>query len=198
MSPHLRPVPDDGPPSSGTADLAGCLKRASQGDEAAFAQIYDAMSARIYGLILRVLRDPSQAEEVTQECFFEIWRTAARYVPDKGTPSGWMLTIAHRRAVDRVRAAEASTRRDHQYQHSTHMTDHDSTAETAQASLDAERVRLALTTLTEAQRQAVELAYFGGYTHTEIAAMADLPLGTVKTRIRDGMIRLRDTMGIEG
>ena len=107
-----------------------------------------------------------------------------------------MLTIVHRKAVDRVRSAEASSRRDTTYHQQNQPVEHDATAEAAQASLEARRVRGALAALTEVQREAVELAYFGGYTHTEVATMLDLPVGTAKTRIRDGLIRLRDTMGV--
>ena len=142
------------------------------------------------------MRDPAQAEEVAQEAFLDIWRTAARFDPARGSAIAWMLTIVHRKAVDRVRSAEASTRRDTTYHQQNQPVAHDATAEAAQASLEARRVRGALAALTEVQREAVELAYFGGYTHTEVATMLDLPVGTAKTRIRDGLIRLRDTMGV--
>jgi RNA polymerase sigma-70 factor (ECF subfamily) len=158
--------------------------------------LYDATARRVFGLVLRVVRDPAQAEEVTQEVFLEIWRTAGRYDPGRGSPLSWMLTIAHRKAVDRVRSAEAATRRDTTYHQQNQPVDHDSTAEAAHTSLEARRVRTALATLTEVQREAVGLAYFGGYTHTEVAAMLGLPVGTAKTRIRDGLIRLRDAMGV--
>jgi RNA polymerase sigma-70 factor (ECF subfamily) len=177
-------------------DLADLLKASARGDQAAFAQLYDATSARAFGLAVRVVRDPAQAEEVAQEAFLDIWRTASRFDPDRGSPLAWMLTIVHRKAVDRVRSAEASTRRDTSYQEQVPTVTHDVTAEAAHASLEAQRVRKALTSLTEVQREAIELAYFGGYTHTEVASMLDLPVGTAKTRIRDGLIRLRDTMGV--
>jgi RNA polymerase sigma-70 factor, ECF subfamily len=183
-----------GPPS--TPELAELLKRSGLGDEAAFARLYDATSARAYGLAVRVVRDPAQAEEVTQEAFLEIWRTASRFNPERGSAVSWILTLVHRKSVDRVRSAEASTRRDTTYHQSSSTVDHDSTAEAAQASMEARRVRQALGSLTEVQRQALELAYFKGYTHTEVATMLDLPVGTAKTRIRDGLIRLRDTMGV--
>ncbi len=178
------------------ADLADLLRRSGLGDEAAFARVYDATAARAYGLALRVVRDPSQAEEVAQEAFLEIWRTASRFDPDRGSAVSWILTLVHRKAVDRVRSAEASTRRDTAYHQANQAVEHDSTAEAAQASIEARRVRQALDSLTEVQRQALDLAYFRGYTHTEVAAMLDLPVGTAKTRIRDGLIRLRDTMGV--
>ncbi len=195
---QIRPVPA-GAPSPGApagADLGELLRSAARGDEQAFASLYDATAARAYGLALRVVRDPAQAEEVTQEAFLEIWRTATRFDPARGSAVSWMLTIAHRKAVDRVRSAEASSRRDSTYHQQNHPVAHDATAEAAQASLEAHRVRAALANLTAVQRQALELAYFGGYTHTEVASMLDLPVGTAKTRIRDGLIRLRDTMGV--
>ena len=179
-----------------SSELADLLRRSGRGDEPAFARLYDAMSARAYGLAVRVVRDPSQAEEVTQEAFLEIWRTASRYDARRGSAVSWVLTIVHRKSVDRVRSAEASSRRDTTYHQEDVTPDHDSTAEAAQASIEARRVRQALQSLTEVQREALELAYFGGYTHTEVATMLDLPVGTAKTRIRDGLIRLRDTMGV--
>jgi RNA polymerase sigma-70 factor (ECF subfamily) len=177
-------------------DLAELLKLSARGDQAAFARLYDAISARAFGLAVRVVRDPAQSEEVTQEALLEIWKTASRFDPERGSPMAWMLTIVHRKAVDRVRSAEAATRRDTSYHQHNQAVDHDSTADAAHASLEAKRVRTALHSLTAVQREALELAYFGGYTHTEVATMLDLPVGTAKTRIRDGLIRLRDTMGV--
>lgn len=194
----IRPTAS-GAPSKGAPEaavLARLLKLSGRGDEAAFAELYDAMAARVFGLAVRVVRDPAQAEEVAQESFLEIWRKAGRFDPDRGSAVAWMLTIAHRRAVDRVRSAEAASRRDATYHDTNQPVAHDTTAEAAQASLEARRVRGALGSLTEVQRQAIELAYFGGYTHTEVASMLDLPVGTAKTRIRDGLIRLRDAMGV--
>ena len=191
-SPEEAPVPATG----GAEVLTGLLKRSGRGDKAAFAELYDATSARMYGLAVRVVRDPAQAEEVTQESFLEIWRGSARFDAGKGSAISWMLTIVHRKAVDRVRSAEASSRRDTTYHQATRPVDHDATADAAHASIEAHRVRTALGGLTRVQREAIELAYFGGYTHTEVATLLDLPVGTAKTRIRDGLIRLRDTMGV--
>jgi RNA polymerase sigma-70 factor (ECF subfamily) len=143
-----------------------------------------------------VVRDPAQAEEVAQEAYLELWRGSARFDPARGSAIAWILTIVHRKAVDRVRSAEASSRRDTTYHQQNQAVEHDATAEAAHASLEAHRVRGALTSLTDVQREALELAYFGGYTHTEVATLLDLPVGTAKTRIRDGLIRLRDTMGV--
>ena len=178
------------------ADLAELLRRSARGDEAAFADLYDATSRRLFGLVLRIVRDHAMSEEVTQEVYLDVWRQAARFDPQRGSAMSWLMTIAHRTAVDKVRASEASRRRDDAHATTHQDIDFDTTAETAQTSLEAQRVRRALATLTDAQRAAVELAYLGGYTHTEVARLLDLPLGTAKTRIRDGLIRLRDTLGV--
>ncbi|WP_028471844.1 ECF RNA polymerase sigma factor SigK [Nocardioides alkalitolerans] len=192
----LHPVPaDDSAPPDPQARAAELLRLSARGDEAAFAELYDATSARVHGMVLRVIRNPAQADEVTQEVFLEIWRTASRFDADRGSAMSWLMTIAHRKAVDRVRSAEASTKRDTSYHQENQPVDHDATAEAAHASIEAQRVRTALESLSPMQNEALRLAYFGGYTHTEVAAMLGLPLGTAKTRIRDGLIRLRDAMG---
>ena len=195
-SPLGEPEAARAPAAVGGRELAELLRLSGRGDEAAFAELYDATSARVYGLAVRVVRDPAQAQEVAQEAFLEIWRSAGRFDSDKGSAVSWILTIAHRKSVDRVRSAEASSRRDTTYHVESTTVEHDATAEAAEASMEARRVRVALQSLTEVQREALELAYFKGYTHTEVATMLDLPVGTAKTRIRDGLIRLRDTMGV--
>jgi RNA polymerase sigma-70 factor (ECF subfamily) len=195
---QIRPLasgPAEEEPLAGD-QLGQLLKLSGRGDESAFAELYDATAKRVFGLALRVVRDPAQAEEVCQEAYLEIWRTATRYDEDRGSALSWIFTLVHRKAVDRVRSAEASTRRDTTYHHKNQPVEHDTTAETVQASFEARRVRTALDALTAVQREALELAYFGGYTHTEVATMLDLPVGTAKTRIRDGLIRLRDAMGV--
>ncbi|MDE0777372.1 MAG: ECF RNA polymerase sigma factor SigK [Nocardioides sp.] len=184
-------------PAASAADrLADLLRRSARGDQAAFAELYDATQARVHGLAVRVVRDPAQAEEVTQEAFLEVWRTSSRFDADKGSALSWLMTICHRKSVDRVRSAEASTRRDTTYHQQNHTIDIDTTADAAQSSMEAQRVRKAMASLTDVQREALELAYFGGYTHTEVAGILELPVGTAKTRIRDGLIRLRDKMGV--
>ena len=194
----IGPVPSDGTASGGTGapDLGELFRRSARGDQTAFAAVYDATAARVHGLVLRVIRDPAQAEEVTQETFLEAWRIASRFDPDRGSALSWLLTLAHRRAVDRVRSAEAASRRDATYHDQNITVAHDSTAEAATTAIETQRVRQAMRTLTDVQREAIELAYFGGYTHTEVATMLDLPVGTAKTRIRDGLIRLRDSLGV--
>lgn len=202
---HVQSVPSGSPEEpEGTAspELAPLLRQSARGDTIAFATVYDTTSARLYGLALRVVRDPAQAEEVAQDAYLEIWRTASRFDPDRGSALGWMMTIVHRKAVDRVRSAEASSRRDTTYhvQNPAEIDSaaHDSTADTVEASFEAHRVRGAMTELTDVQREAIELAFFGGYTHTEVATLLELPVGTAKTRIRDGLIRLRDHLGVGG
>jgi RNA polymerase sigma-70 factor (ECF subfamily) len=182
---------------SANEGLVQLIKACSLGEEAAFATLYDATAARLFGLVLRTVRDRAQAEEVTQDAYLDIWRNSARFDPDRGSALSWLMTIGHRKAVDRVRSADATRRRDTAYEAREQAAPFDQTVEEAHRNLDAQRVRKALATLTEAQRGALELAYFGGYTHHEVAVMLDLPLGTAKTRIRDGLIRLRDTLGLE-
>lgn len=176
--------------------LTAALRAVAKGEEAAFARVYDDTSARIHGLVLRVLRNPAQAEEVTQEVYLEVWRRATSFDPAKGSPYAWLMTLAHRRAVDRVRSSQSATARDETWEARTRDIHYDTTAEKATERLEAHRVRTALHGLTDAQREAVSLAYLGGYTHREVASLLDLPLGTAKTRIRDGLIRLRDQLGV--
>ncbi|WP_200949281.1 sigma-70 family RNA polymerase sigma factor [Phycicoccus sp. Soil748] len=190
------PAPAWGGPAV-APDLSELLRACALGDESAFARLYDAVSSRVYGLVLRVVRDPAQSEEVAQEALLDIWRTSARFDPERGSAVSWMLTIAHRKAVDRVRSAQASTDREDSYGSRNQERSFDQTVETVERRLDAQRVRNAMDVLTDTQRKAVELAYFGGYTHTEVASLLGVPLGTAKTRIRDGLIRLRDTLGVQ-
>ncbi|CAB4364851.1 MAG: sigma-70 family RNA polymerase sigma factor [Actinobacteria bacterium] len=178
-----------------TVDAAAALvQRVAQGDEASFAALYDHLAAMVYGVVLRVLRDPAQSEEVAQEVFLELWRSATRFDRSKASVRTWASTVAHRRAVDRVRSEQASRERDDR--EAAHVaTPADTVGAEVESSIDQLRVRKALAALTESQRQAVELAYFGGNTYREVAALLGVPEGTVKTRIRDGMIKLRDELG---
>lgn len=189
--------PDVGDAISGMQDTPeDRLARIAAGDKRAFAALYDATASRIYGLVRRLLIDPAQSEEVTQEIYLEIWQTAGRYKPERGSAMSWMLTMAHRRAVDRVRASQSSRERDSKIGIRDYDREYDQVAEHVEITIEGERVKRALDGLTELQRQAVELAYYGGLSHSEISAELHVPVGTVKTRIRDGMIRLRDALGV--
>jgi len=190
-------VPSPPGQPGGGEPLAGLLARSSRGDESAFAELYDLTGAKVFGLARRVVRDPAQAEEVAQEAYLEIWRQSARFDPARGSALAWMLTIVHRRAVDRVRSAESAQDRDRRYAAVGDGPEYDVVDEAVTANLEQARVRRALETLTDVQREAVTLAYYGGYTHREVSDLLGVPLGTVKTRMRDGLIRLRDTLGVE-
>jgi RNA polymerase sigma-70 factor, ECF subfamily len=175
-------------------DLDRLLGLVARGDQDAFEAVYDQLAGPVYGLIRRVVRDQAQSEEVTQEALLEVWRTASRFDPSRGSAATWVMTIAHRRAVDRVRSATAAAERE--LRTAQPLVTDDLVAEAATANLEAERVRRCLGGLTELQRESITLAYYGGYTYPEVAGLLDTALGTVKTRIRDGLIRLRDCMGV--
>jgi RNA polymerase sigma-70 factor (ECF subfamily) len=177
------------PAERADAGLDTLLTHVAKGDKAAFEAVYDQLAASVYGLIRKVLRNPSQAEEVTQEVLLEVWRTASRFDPARGSAPTWVLTIAHRRAIDRVRAEEAAAAREQRTAQAP--TAVDEVAETVEASMDAERLRRCLAGLTELQRESITLAYYGGYSYPQVAALLDTALGTIKTRIRDGLTRLR-------
>ncbi|MFI2715137.1 sigma-70 family RNA polymerase sigma factor [Streptomyces collinus] len=181
---------------SSEPDLQELVDRVALGDEEAFAAVYDAVAGPVLGVVRAVLRDQAQSEEVAQEVLVEVWRTAPRYRPDRGTAINWILTLSHRRAVDRVRSVEAAAARDHKAALLERTPEFDEVTEQVEARLEREQVRRCLRTLTEVQRQAVTLAYYRGLTYRQVAESLSLPLGTVKTRLRDGLIRLRDCLGV--
>jgi RNA polymerase sigma-70 factor (ECF subfamily) len=175
--------------------LAELVALSAGGHQDAFAELYDLTAARIHGVVLRVLRSADHAAEVTQEVFVEVWRQATRYSPEKGSVLAWMTTMAHRRAVDRVRSVSSEAARDERYAAATADRPVDDVWAGVEQRLDAERVRKGMESLTAIQREAITLAYFGGYSQSQVAQLLDLPLGTVKTRIRDGLIGLRVALG---
>ncbi|MDR6906826.1 RNA polymerase sigma-70 factor (ECF subfamily) [Agromyces sp. 3263] len=188
---------DDGDRTSASRPtIDELLASVGRGDRVAFSALYDATAPRLFGLIRRLVVDPAQAEEVTQDVYLEIWQSAARFDAHKGNALSWMFTMAHRRAVDRIRSAQASRDRDLRIGVRDLDVPVDTVAEAAETSVEHERVQGALGELSDLQRECVRLAYYGGLTQSEIAERLQVPLGTVKTRLRDGMIRLRTALGV--
>ncbi|MFH8467949.1 sigma-70 family RNA polymerase sigma factor [Streptomyces sp. NPDC017991] len=181
---------------SAEPDPQELMGRIALGDQQAFAGLYDVVAGPVIGVVRGVLRDQAQSEEVAQEVLVEVWRSAARYRSERGSVINWVLTLAHQRAVDRVRSVEASAAREHRAALLDHAPEYDEVTEQVEARLEREQVRRCLRTLTELQRQSVTLAYYRGMTYREVAESLALPLGTVKTRLRDGLIRLRDCLGV--
>ncbi|MGW2843847.1 ECF RNA polymerase sigma factor SigK [Streptomyces sp. NPDC001108] len=177
-------------------DLDDVMQKVAHGDKEAFSALYDALAPMVFGIVVKVVRDRAQSEEVAQEVMIDLWRQAARYRPDAGSVTTWAATIAHRRAVDRVRSAQAATDREHAQAAREHTTAFDEVAEQVETRLESEQVRRCLQGLTELQHQAVTLAYYRGLTYREVAEALRAPLPTIKTRMRDGLIRLRDCMGV--
>ncbi|MET7861138.1 sigma-70 family RNA polymerase sigma factor [Streptomyces sp. NPDC005318] len=187
---HISRAPSAGP------DLQELLGLVARGDQDAFAKVYDAVCGPVLGLVRSVLRDPAQSEEVAQEVLVEVWRAAPRFQASRGSAMNWVLTLAHHRAVDRVRSVEATTAREHRAALLDRTPEFDEVAEQVESRLEREQVRRCMRTLSELQRQSVTLAYYRGLTYREVAELLSAPLGTIKTRLRDGLIRLRDCLGV--
>ncbi|WP_045877204.1 sigma-70 family RNA polymerase sigma factor [Pseudofrankia sp. DC12] len=200
---HAVQTPDFGvsPTGGSVPEVEQLLQRTGRGDGDAFAAFYDQLAARVFGLVKRVVRDPAQAEEVTQEVFVEIWRLASRFDPTKGSAVGWVCALAHRRAVDRVRSAQAATDRERRvgvaWAARVEDNGYDEVTEQVELRLEYERLRRCLSGLTDLQRESILLAYYNGHTYREVAQLLSTPVPTVKTRMRDGLIRLRDCLGVE-
>lgn len=183
------------PPGAVVDDLPELLRRTASGDSAAFAEFYDRTAGRVYGMVLRVLRDPGFSEETTQEVFLHVWRNAANFHPDRGSAVSWLLTIAHGRAVDRVRSESAAARRTVDYGIADFERPHDDVGVAVETRDARRRVMVALEDLTDTQRESVLLAYYGGLSYSQVAERLSIPLPTVKSRIRDGLRRLRAGLG---
>jgi RNA polymerase sigma-70 factor, ECF subfamily len=188
-----RPEPAGAKPSVGQ-DLAALISLVARGDAAAFDAVYDQVAASVFGIVRRVIRDPAQSEEVTQDVLLELWRNAAAFDAERGTAIAWVMMMAHRRAVDRVRSVQKESERERRA--ATADIPFDEVAEAVESSLERERVRRCLGSLTGLQRESVTLAYYGGYTYGQVASLLGVPTGTVKTRMRDALIRLRDCLGV--
>lgn len=183
-------------PADPVVPLEALITQVARGDEQAFEALFRRLSGPVLGLITRVLRDPAQSEEVAQEVFVEVWRTATRFDASRGSASTWVMTMAHARAVDRVRSTQAARVRDEKVGRQSSAREYDVVAEEVEVRLEHQAVRKCLGGLTDLQRESVQLAYYGGYTYREVADLLEAPLGTVKTRLRDGLIRLRDCLGV--
>jgi RNA polymerase sigma-70 factor, ECF subfamily len=193
---HADGTPQDRPVSRARqGGLELILAQVAKGDDAAFRALYDQAAPAVLGIVRRVVRDPAQSEEVMQEVLLEIWRTAARFDPSAGSAAAWIMTVAHRRAVDRVRSEQRAAERE--LRAATASIAYDEVSDAALTSLEHQRVRRCLDGLTDLQRESVTLAYYGGYSYREVAQLLGVAVGTVKTRMRDGLIRLRDCLGVE-
>lgn len=184
------------PPADLSHRLADLLERTGRGDQAAFAEFYQLTSRRVFGMARRVLIDPELSQDTTQEVFLQVWQNAAKFDPRAGSPLSWLMTISHRRAVDRVRSAQSATDREAKYGATTQEIDHDSVSDEVGGRLEAEAVVRCLGTLTETQQESVRLAYYGGLTYREVAEKLNAAVPTIKSRIRDGLIRLKTCLGV--
>ncbi|MGH3360395.1 MAG: ECF RNA polymerase sigma factor SigK [Nocardioidaceae bacterium] len=190
---HVVAAGDSGEPPD---TLGVLLNRSARGDAAAFEQIYDEVAGAVLGVATRVLRNRAIAEEVAQDVLVEVWRNSSRYAAQRGSGKGWIMTIAHRRAVDRVRREQSSSDREEHVASRDLDRPFDDVSEAVESNLEREQVRHCMEGLTPLQRESLSLAYYDGYTYPEVAGLLEAPLGTIKTRMRDGMARLRDCLGM--
>lgn len=194
------PNPEAAAPAGTSADINGrlgsLLELIAQGDQAAFAEFYSLTSRRVFGMARRVLIDTELSEDTTQEVFLQVWQNAAKFNPAAGSPLAWLMTISHRRAVDKVRSSQSATDREAKYGASSQEIDHDSVSDEVGSRLETEAVVRCLETLTDTQQESVRLAYYGGLTYREVAERLNAAVPTIKSRIRDGLIRLKTCLGV--
>jgi RNA polymerase sigma-70 factor (ECF subfamily) len=188
-----------GDAASRAADVGALLLRVANSDARAFDDLYKQTSHRVYGLVSRVLVDAGMSAETTQDVFLALWVGGAeRFDPALGSGMSWILTIAHRRAVDRVRAEESHRAREGRWASRNRDAEYDEVADTALRRVEADSVRERLETLSAVQRDAIHLAYYAGMTYVQVAEHLGVPVPTAKTRIRDGIQRLSRSMTISG
>ena len=186
-------------PSMHEQEWAGLLARIAVGDQSALAELYDASSAKVFGLAMKILGDHAAAEETTLDVYTQVWRRASSYDAERGTPGSWLMTLAKHRAIDRFRSSYLERGRQVPLNQAEELPGHEETPEQYSAGLERQRlVQQALASLSVEQRQAIGLAYYWGMSQSEIAEQLKLPLGTVKTRMRLGMIKLREVLAPHG
>jgi RNA polymerase sigma-70 factor, ECF subfamily len=179
-----------------TADLDALLRRVAQGDVEAFAAFYDDTRARVFGLVVRVLRDPGYSEETTQDVYLQVWRGASGYNSSAGSPLAWLMTLAHRRAVDRVRSEQAASQRESRYGAANVELPADRVAEAVISSDERRQVTECLGALTDPQRECIQLAYYEGLTYLQVSERLSANLATIKSRMRDAIRGLRNCLGV--
>ncbi|WP_460464299.1 ECF RNA polymerase sigma factor SigK [Arthrobacter pigmenti] len=178
------------------AQLVELLHQTGRGDQAAFARLYELTARRVFGMARRILVDAELSEDATQEVYLQVWNTAAKYDPASGSPVAWLMTIAHRRAVDKVRSEQSASDREARYGAGSHVVEHDEVVEAVTGRIEAEAVINCLETLTDTQQESVRMAYYGGLTYREVAAKLGIAIPTIKSRIRDGLLRLKTCLGV--
>ncbi len=182
-------------PNSRNMDLAELIRQIADQDQQAMSNLYDLTNRLIFGLVLRILNDHATAEEVLLDVYTQVWRQAVRYDGSRGGPLAWITTIARSRAIDRLRADKQEHQRQESLETVVQYATSDDVEEDAFNSELRRIIRKAMEVLTSEQREVIELAYYGGLSQSEIALKLGQPLGTVKTRTRIGMMRLRETLG---
>jgi len=179
-----------------TAELDALLRQVGRQDVDAFAAFYDQTRSRVYGLVTRVLRDPGYSEETTQDIYLQVWRSAESYDPSAGSPLAWLMTLAHRRAVDRVRSEQASTTRESRYGAANVEPPSDHVADVVIRSDEHRQVAQCLGSLTDTQRECIQLAYYDGLTYSQVSDRLSTNLATIKSRMRDAIRGLRRCLGV--
>ena len=187
-------LPPERPPTDAESRQAELIRGVAEGDEQALATLYDTTSRTVYGLLLRILSDPSTAEEVLLDVYTQVWRQSGTYNAGRGKPMAWLTTIARSRAIDRLRRGRQEQLHTAPLDEAVRAGVGAGVEECVLAGEVGSVVRAALDELSPEQREVIELAYYGGMSHSEIAAARNLPLGTVKTRTRLGMMRLREAL----